>query len=239
MQEKYGGIGTDKGFVMHDPEEKTSEESDYDYDFFDDDDFDDVDEFLVKARAVKAGISRTLEALFDGFMSRSMGEANFLVTGAMLLFGAKIISAQFIDTSFLEELNAVSFFLAIAALGICTFYQKAPANPIVALCIACSPAIIEIVVPCAVRGIDSDAYIAIANWAVSCGVGGAILGLAAYLTSDDVENEETEDSCLRRMLIDLAWGVAIGAVAAFLAEMLPYIAREIASSSTPSYLDWI
>ena len=239
MTKKYGGLGTDTGFVMHDADEEDGRENfeegcgqdyDYDYDLFDDD----FEAYCSKMRILKKGVSRTLEALFGGFMSRSMGEFNFLVVGAMGLMAAKMISAQFIDASFLGELNAIAFFIAIGVLAAFTFSEKCPANPIAALCIACLPTIIEIVSVCAVRGIDADVYLSIGNWGVVGAVTGAILGLLSYLVAD-----ADEDDMARRMFIGLAWGMAIGATAALFGEMAPYIAREIACRETPTYLEWM
>ncbi len=235
MTKKYGGLGTDTGFVMHDADEKDGRkdaEADYDEDGYDPFD-DDFEEYCSKMRVVKRSVSRTLEALFGGFMSRSMGEFNFLVTGAMGLMAAKVISAQFIDASFLGELNAVAFLIAVGVLAAFAVSEKCPANPIAALCIAWLPTIIEIVAVCAVRGLDADAYISIGNWSVGCGVAGAALGLLSYLVA-----EPDEDDMARRMFIGLAWGAAIGACAALFGEMAPYIAREIAWRETPTYLEW-
>ena len=283
----YGGIGTDKGFVMHSPESKYRYSRD-----------DELDDFFGDLLSIKACIALAIEGLFKAFMSRSMKRSDFVAVTLMLLVCTRVIGAVFIDSSSLSELNAFAFVVALSALGMCTISEKCPANALTALVIACLPALIEVVTACAVNGSDADAFNRITNWALVGCLGSAALLIAGTLidpfsdeeegededasmdggrgtsTSEgegasmhekasrsEVENEggstgvcgstgacedETtttcEDAASERVFFIPFWGAAIGATAALIWELAPYIAREIAYGAAPlylSYMGWI
>lgn len=287
----YGGIGTDKGFVMHSPESKYRYSRD-----------DELDDFFGDLLSIKACIALAIEGLFKAFMSRSMKRSDFVAVTLMLLVCTCVIGAVFIDSSSLSELNAFAFVVALSALGMCTISEKCPANALTALVIACLPALIEVVTACAVNGSDADAFNRITNWALVGCLGSAALLIAGTLidpfsgeeegegedagmnggrgtstsvsegegegasmhektSRSEVENEggspsicgstgacedETttthEDAACERVFFIPFWGAAIGATAALIWELAPYIAREIAYGAAPlylSYMGWI
>ncbi len=289
----YGGIGTDKGFVMHSPESKYRYSRD-----------DELDDFFGDLLSIKACIALAIEGLFKAFMSRSMKRSDFVAVTLMLLVCTRVIGAVFIDSSSLSELNAFAFVVALSALGMCTISEKCPANALTALVIACLPALIEVVTACAVNGSDADAFNRITNWALVGCLGSAALLIAGTLidpfsgeeegegedagmnggrgtstsvsegegegegasmhektSRSEVENEggspsicgstgacedETttthEDAACERVFFIPFWGAAIGATAALIWELAPYIAREIAYGAAPlylSYMGWI
>ena len=287
----YGGIGTDKGFVMHSPESKYRYSRD-----------DELDDFFGDLLSIKACIALAIEGLFKAFMSRSMKRSDFVAVTLMLLVCTRVIGAVFIDSSSLSELNAFAFVVALSALGMCTISEKCPANALTALVIACLPALIEVATACAVNGSDADAFNRITNWALVGCLGSAALLIAGTLidpfsgeeegegedagmnggrgtstsvsegegegtsmhektSRSEVENEggspsicgstgacedETttthEDAACERVFFIPFWGAAIGATAALIWELAPYIAREIAYGAAPlylSYMGWI
>lgn len=277
----YGGIGTNKGFVMHSPESKYRYSRD-----------DELDDFFGDLLSIKACIALAIEGLFKAFMSRSMNRIDFVAVTLMLLVCMRVIGAVFIDSSSLSELNAFAFVVALSALGMCTISEKCPANALTALVIACLPALIEVVTACAVNGSDADAFNRITNRALVGCLGSAALLIAGTLidpfsdeeegededagmdggrgtsanegegasmhekaSRSDVENEggstsacedETtttcEDAACERVFFIPFWGATIGATAALIWELAPYIAREIAYGAAPlylSYMGWI
>lgn len=287
----YGGIGTDKGFVMYSPESKYHYSCD-----------DELDDFFGDLLSIKACIVLAIEGLFKTLMSRSMKRIDFVAVTLMLLVCMRVIGAVFIDSSSLSELNAFAFVVALSALGMCTISEKCPANALTALVIACLPALIEVATACAVNGSDADAFNRITNWALVGCLGSAALLVAETLidpfsgeeegegedtdmdggrgtstsvnegegegasmhekaSRSEVENEggstgvcgstgacedETttthEDAACERVFFIPFWGAAIGATAALIWELAPYIAREIAYGAAPlylSYMGWI
>ena len=160
----YGGIGTDKGFVMHSSESKYRYSPD-----------DELDDFFGDLLSIKACIALAIEGLFKALMSRSMKRIDFVAVTLMLLVCMRVIGAVFIDSSSLSELNAFAFVVALSALGMCTISEKCPANALTALVIACLPALIEVVTACAVNGSDADAFNRITNWALVGCLGSAAL----------------------------------------------------------------
>lgn len=289
----YGGIGTDKGFVMHSPESKYRYSPD-----------DELDDFFGDLLSIKACIALAIEGLFKAFMSRSMKRIDFVAVTLMLLVCMRVIGAVFIDSSSLSELNAFAFVVALSALGMCTISDKCPANALTALVIACLPALIEVVTACAVNGSDADAFNRITNWALIGCLGSAALLIVGTLIdplSDEEEGEDEdagidggrgtstststsvnegegasmhekasrseveneggstsvcgstsacedesatthEDAACERVFFIPFWGAAIGATAALIWELAPYIAREIAYGAAPlylSYMGWI
>ena len=277
----YGGIETDKGFVMRSPESKYHYSRD-----------DELDDFFGDLLSIKACIALAIEGLFKAFMSRSMKRIDFVAVTLMLLVCMRVIGAVFIDSSSLSELNAFAFVVALSALGMCTISEKCPANALTALVIACLPALIEVVTACAVNGSDADAFSRITNWALVGCLGSAALLIVGTLidpasgeeegegedggrgtststsvnegegasmhekaSRSDVENEggstsacedesatTREDAACERVFFIPSWGAAIGATAALIWELAPYIAREIAYGAAPlylSYMGWI
>lgn len=277
----YGGIGTDKGFVMHSPESKYRYSPD-----------DELDDFFGDLLSIKACIALAIEGLFKAFMSRSMKRIDFVAITLMLLVCMRVIGAVFIDSSSLSELNAFAFVVALSALGMCTISEKCPTNALTALVIACLPALIEVVTACAVNGSDADAFNRITNWALIGCLGSAALLIVGTLidpasgeeegegedggrgtststsvnegegasmhekaSRSEVENEggstsacedesatTHEDAACERVFFIPFWGAAIGATAALIWELAPYIAREIAYGAAPlylSYMGWI
>lgn len=269
MGKKYcGGIGTDKGFVMHSPGNEYRDNDDINYDECDDE----LDDFFGDLFFVKTRIVLAIESLFKALMSRSMGRVNFVAVTLMLLVCMRVIGAAFIDSSSLSELNAFAFVVALSALGMCTISEKCPANALAALAIACLPALIEIVTACAVNGSDADAFNRITNWAlIGClgsaallivetaidplmdeedEIDGASLGEKASIDEAGNEGESTgasedesttvhEDAACERVFLIPFWSAAIGATAALIWELAPYIAREIAYGAVPLYLGYM
>lgn len=287
----YGGIGTDKGFVMRSPESKYHYSRD-----------DELDDFFGDLLSIKACIALAIEGLFKAFMSRSMKRIDFVAVTLMLLVCMRVIGAVFIDSSSLSELNAFAFVVALSALGMCAISEKCPANALTALVIACLPALIEVVTACTVNGSDADAFNRITNWALVGCLGSAALLIVGTLINpisgeeegegedasmdggtstststnegegegasmhekasrSEVENEDGstgvcgstsacedetttthEDAACERVFFIPFWGAAIGATAALIWELTPYIAREIAYGAAPlylSYMGWI
>ena len=277
----YGGIGADKGFVMHSPESKYHYSRD-----------DELDDFFGDLLSIKACIALAIEGLFKAFMSRSMKRIDFVAITLMLLVCMRVIGAVFIDSSSLSELNAFAFVVALSALGMCTISEKCPTNALTALVIACLPALIEVATACAVNGSDADVFNRITNWALVGCLGSAALLIVGTLidpvsgeeegegedagmdggrgtsanegegasmhekaSRSEVENEggstgacedeattTHEDAACERVFFIPFWGAAIGATAALIWELAPYIAREIAYGAAPlylSYMGWI
>lgn len=342
----YGGIGTDKGFVMHSAEnkyhysrddefhkegdkrdvgsasntgggnsnsndsthnessDKSSDESpgsaqsnfDAPYDDDRNNRDDELDDFFGDLLSIKACIALAIEGLLKAFMSRSMKRIDFVAVTLMLLVCMRVIGAVFIDSSSLSELNAFAFVVALSSLGMCTISEKCPANALTALVIACLPALIEVVIACAVNGSDADVFNRITNWALVGCLGSAALLIVETLidpfsdededasmdgdrgtstsvnegegasmhekaSRSEVENEggstsacgstgacedesatTREDAACERVFSIPFWGAAIGATAALIWELAPYIAREIAYGAAPlylSYMGWI
>lgn len=231
-----------------------------------------LDDFFGDLLSIKACIALAIEGLFKAFMSRSMKHIDFVAVTLMLLVCMRVIGAVFIDSSSLSELNAFAFVVALSALGMCTISEKCPANALTALVIACLPALIEVVTACAVNGSDADAFNRITNWALVGCLGSAALMIVGTLIDpfgneeedggvstnkcvgvDEVENEDEstgacettttcEDATCERVFFIPFWGAAIGATAALIWELAPYIAREIAYGAAPlhlSYMGWI
>ncbi len=231
-----------------------------------------LDDFFGDLLSIKACIALAIEGLFKAFMSRSMKRIDFVAVTLMLLVCMRVIGAVFIDSSSLSELNAFAFVVALSALGMCTISEKCPANALTALVIACLPALIEVVTACAVNGSDADAFNRITNWALVGCLGSAALMIVGTLIDpfgneeedggvstnkcvgvDEVENEDEstgacettttcEDATCERVFFIPFWGAAIGATAALIWELAPYIAREIAYGAAPlhlSYMGWI
>lgn len=214
----YGGIGTDKGFVMHSPESKyhysrddefhkegdkrdvgsTSNtggvQSNFDAPYDDDRNNrdDELDDFFGDLLSIKACIALAIEGLFKALMSRSMKRIDFVAVTLMLLVCMRVIGAVFIDSSSLSELNALAFVVALSALGMCTISEKCPANALTALVITCLPALIEVVTACAVNGSDADAFNRITNWALVGCLGSAALLIAGTLIDSFSGEEEGE-----------------------------------------------
>lgn len=231
-----------------------------------------LDDFFGDLLSIKACIALAIEGLFKAFMSRSIKRIDFVAVTLMLLVCMRVIGAVFIDSSSLSELNAFAFVVALSALGMCTISEKCPANALTALVIACLPALIEVVTACAVNGSDADAFNRITNWALVGCLGSAALMIVGTLIDpfgneeedggvstnkcvgvDEVENEDEstgacettttcEDATCERVFFIPFWGAAIGATAALIWELAPYIAREIAYGAAPlhlSYMGWI
>ena len=195
-----------------------------------------MEQFFRGVNAIKIRLSHAIEALFGMLMSRSMGCANFVAVTFALLICTRVIGAVFIDADALCELNALAFAVSLAVLAVCAVSRKCPANALSAVVIACLPALIEVVTACAVHGSDADVFKGILNGAM-LGVGaGAALTVVSSLVSDC----EGEDVLRTRMLAGPLWGAAIGATAALVCDIAPYIAREIAFGVDPlcvSYLE--
>ena len=223
-----------------------------------------MDDFFGDLLSIKACIALAIEGLFKAFMSRSMKRIDFVAVTLMLLVCMRVIGAVFIDSSSLSELNAFAFVVALSALGMCTISEKCPTNALTALVIACLPALIEVATACAVNGSDADAFSRITNWALVGCLGSAALLIVGTLIDPFIDEEEDEDEdagrgtsanvnegesattredavCERVFFIPF-WGAAIGATAALIWELAPYIAREIAYGAAPlylSYMGWI
>ena len=210
----YGGIGTDKGFVMHSPENEyftdfddsasstsgarnanrnTSHiDADDPYNPLGDECNNELDDFFGDPLSIRARIALAIEGLFKAFVSRSMKRIDFVAVTLMLLVCMRVISVVFIDSSSLSELNAFAFVVALSALGMCTISEKCPANALTALAIACLPALIEVATACAVNGSDADAFNRITNWALVGCLGSAALLIAGTLI-DPFDNEEEDE----------------------------------------------
>lgn len=181
----------------------------------------------------QSAVAKILDQLFLGLMDRSMGETNFFVVSMMGLACAKVISAQFFEAEAFGELNLLAFLIAICTAAVFTTSKKLPANPLAALCISVLPAFIETAAICAVRGLNfSEEYAFITGVALACAVGGLFLGAAWYLV-DDTDPDET----LKRVIIGAAWGFAIGATAAIIAETMPVITSALANRDIPTFLE--
>ena len=242
------------------------------YDNNRDDYDDELDDFFESLFSIKACIALAIESLFKALMSRSMKRIDFVAVTLMLLVCTRVIGAVFIDSSSLSELNAFAFVVTLSALGVCTISEKCPANALTALVIACLPALIEIVTACAVNGSDADAFNRITNWALVGCLGSAALLIVGTLIDPfgDEEEDESENTSMdggevtsigmgtsmsmnesatahegaacERVFFIPFWGAAIGATAALIWELAPYIAREIvyvAASLCLSYMGGI
>ena len=207
-----------------------------DYDEEPNDEIDiEMERFFRGVNAIKVRLSHAIEALFGMLMSRSMGCANFTAVTIALLVCTRVIGAVFVDVDALCELNALAFAVSVAVLVVCAISEKCPANALPAIVIACLPALIEIVSTCTVHGSDADVFEGILNGAM-LGVGaGAALTVVSSLVSDC----EGEDVLRTRMLAGPLWGAAIGATAALLWGVAPYIAREIAFGVDPLYVSYL
>ena len=184
------------------------------------------------AEKTSSVIAKTLDQLFLGLMDRSMGETNFFVVTMMGLACSKVISAQFFEAEAFGELNLLAFLIAICTAAVFAASKKLPANPLAALCISALPAFIETATICAVRGLNlSEEYALITGFALVCAVGGLFLG-AWYLVDDADPNE-----ALKRVIIGAAWGFAIGATAAIIAETMPVITSTLANRDIPTFLE--
>ena len=181
----------------------------------------------------QSAVVKMLDQFFLGLMDRSMGETNFFVVTMMGLACAKVISAQFFEAGAFGELNLLAFLVAICTAAAFTASKKLPANPLAALCISVLPACIETAAICAVRGLSfSEEYAFITGVALTCAVGGFFLGAAWYLADDADPNE-----ALKRVIIGAAWGFAIGATAAIIAETMPVITNALANRDIPTFLE--
>ena len=239
------------------------------YDNNRDDYDDELDDFFEDPFSIKACIALAIESLFKALMSRSMKRIDFVAVTLMLLACTRVIGAVFIDSSSLSELNAFAFVVTLSALGVCTISEKCPANALTALVIACLPALIEVATACAVNGSDADAFNRITNWALVGCLGSAALLIAGTLidpfgdeeegegestSMDEGEvtsigmgtsmsmNESTnanEGAASERVFFIPFWGAAIGATAALIWELAPYIAREIAYGTAPLYFSYM
>ena len=228
------------------------------YDNNRDDCDDELDDFFESLFSIKAYIALAIESLFKALMSRSMKSIDFVAVTLILLVCTRVIGAVFIDSSSLSELNAFAFVVTLSVLGVCTISEKCPANALTALVIACLPALIEIVTACTVNGSDADAFNRITSWALAGCLGSAALLIVGTLIDPFGDEEEDEGestsmdgdevtsigmgmgmgtnvgatahegaACERVFFIPF-WGAAIGATAALIWELAPYIAREIA-----------
>ena len=228
---------------------------------------DELDDFFGDLLSIKACIALAFEGLFKAFMSRSMKRIDFVAVTLMLLVCMRVIGAVFIDSSSLSELNAFAFVVALSALGMCTISEKCPANALTALAIACLPAIIEVVTACAVNGSDADAFNRITNWALVGYLGSAALLIVGTLINpvsgeEEGEGEDAgmdggrststststnegegattyENAACERVFFIPFWGAAIGATAALIWELAPYIAREIVYGTAPLCLSYM
>lgn len=228
---------------------------------------DELDDFFGDLLSIKACIALAIEGLFKAFMSRSMERIDFVAVTLMLLVCMRVIGAVFIDSSSLSELNAFAFVVALSALGMCTISEKCPANALTALVIACLPALIEVATACAVNGLDADVFNRITSWALVGCLGSAALLIAGTLIDpfgdeEEDEGENTnmdggeatsigtcvnegegattyENAACERVFFIPFWGAAIGATAALIWELAPYIAREIVYGTAPLCLSYM
>ena len=226
-----------------------------------------LDDFFGDLLSIKTCIALAIEGLFKAFMSRSMNRIDFVAVTLMLLVCMRVIGAVFIDSSSLSELNAFAFVVALSALGMCTISEKCPANALTALVIACLPALIEVATACAVNGLDADVFNRITSWALVGCLGSAALLIAGTLIDpfgdeEEDEGENTnmdggeatsigtcvnegegattyENAACERVFFIPFWGAAIGATAALIWELAPYIAREIVYGTAPLCLSYM
>ena len=254
--EDFGGFRHNSN-VPHDNDRATGRTADdprTPYDNNRDDCDDELDDFFEGLFSIKAYFALAIESLLKALMSRSMKRIDFVAVTLMLLVCTRVIGAVFIDSSSLSELNAFAFVVTLSVLGVCTISEKCPANALTALVIACLPALIEIVTACAVNGSGADAFNRITNWALVGCLGSAALLIVGTLIDpfgDEEEGEVTsvgmgmgtgtgtgmsmnesatahEGAACERVFFIPFWGAAIGATAALIWELAPYIAREIA-----------
>ena len=215
----YGGIGTDKGFVMRSPGNEYRDDCDNEFrkegtkrdagsasnessdespgsvqSNFDAPYDDELDDFFGDLLSIKACIALAIEGLFKALMARSMRRTDFVAVTLMLLVCMRVIGAVFIDSSSLSELNAFASVVALSALGMCTISEKCPANALTALVIACLPALIEVVTACAVNGSDADAFNRITNWALVGCLSSAALLIVGTLIDPVSDEEEGKDA---------------------------------------------
>ena len=242
--EDFDGFRCDSS-VSHGNGHGNREDYDNSYDDFDDE----LDGFFEDFFSVKACIALAIKGLFEALMSRSMRRIDFVAVTVMLLVCMRVIGAVFIDSSSLSELNAFAFVTALGALGLCTISEKCPANALTALVITCLPALIEIATTCAVNGSDANVFSSITSWAlIGCLDSAALLIVGALVDpfEDDEESEgETagmgegttirESEAYTRVFFAPFWCAAIGATAALIWELAPYIAREIIYGAAPIY----
>lgn len=228
---------------------------------------DELDDFFESLFSIKVCIALAIESLFKALMSRSMKRIDFVAVTLMLLACTRVIGTVFIDSSSLSELNAFAFVVTLSALGVCTISEKCPANALTALVIACLPALIEVATACAVNGSDADVFNRITNWALVGCLGSAALLIAGTLIDpfgdgEEDEGESTsmdegeatsigtcvnegegattyENAACERVFFIPFWGAAIGATAALIWELAPYIAREIAYGAAPIYFSYM
>ena len=194
-----------------------------------------MERFFRDLNAIKVRLSHAIEALFGMLMSRSMGCANFTAVTIALLVCTRVIGAVFVDVDALCELNALAFAVSVAVLVVCAISEKCPANALSAIVIACLPALVEIVTTCTVHGSDADVFVRIMS-GMLLGIGvGAALAVVLSLVSDC----EDEDVACARILVGPLWGAAIGAIAALLWGVAPFIAREIAFGVDPLYVSYL
>lgn len=207
-----------------------------DYDEEPNDEIDiEMERFFRGVNAIKVRLSHAIEDLFSALMSRSMGRANFVAVTFALLICTRAIGAVFIDADALCELNALAFAVSVAVLVVCAISEKCPANALSAIVIACLPALIEIVTTCTVHGSDADVFVRIMS-GMLLGIGvGAALAVVLSLVSDC----EDEDVACARILAGPLWGAVIGATAALVCDIAPYIAREIAFGVDPLYVSYL
>ena len=207
-----------------------------DYDEEPNDEIDiEMERFFRGVNAIKVRLSHAIEALFGMLMSRSMGCANFTAVTIALLVCTRVIGAVFVDVDALCELNALAFAVSVAVLVVCAISEKCPANALSAIVIACLPALIEIVTTCTVHGSDADVFVRVMS-GMLLGIGaGAALAVVLSLVSDC----EDEDVACARILAGPLWGAVIGATAALVCDIAPYIAREISFGVDPLYVSYM
>ena len=208
---------------------------DDDYDERDDEIDVEMERFFRGLNAIEARLSHATEALFGMLMSRSMGCANFTAVTIALLVCTRVIGAVFVDVDALCELNALAFAVSLAVLVVCAVSERCPANALSAVVIACLPALIEIITAGTVHGSDADVFVHIITGAL-LGIGaGAALTVVSSLVSDC----EDENVACTRILTGPLWGAAIGATAALVCDIAPYIAREITFGVEPLCMSYM
>ena len=207
-----------------------------DYDEEPNDEIDtEMERFFRDLNAIKVRLSHAIEALFGMLMSRSMGCANFTAVTIALLVCTRVIGAVFVDVDALCELNALAFAVSLAVLVVCAVSERCPANALSAVVIACLPALIEIITAGTVHGSDADVFVHIITGAL-LGIGaGAALTVVSSLVSDC----EDENVACTRILTGPLWGAAIGATAALVCDIAPYIAREITFGVEPLCMSYM
>ena len=218
-----------RGSILDDLfEDDNDDESDIEFDA-------EMERFFRGLCRAEEHVARATDRLFGTLMSRSMGRANFVAVTAALLVCTRVIGAVFVDVDALCELNALAFAVSVAVLVVCAISEKCPANALSAIVIACLPALIEIVTTCAVHGSDADVFVRIMS-GMLLGIGaGAALAVVLSLVSD----YEDEDVACARILAGPLWGAVIGATAALVCDIAPYIAREIAFGVDPLYVSYL